>query len=126
MIWIEHDMQMIADLADRIHVLDYGRTIAEGVPDVVLTNPEVCPPILVRPILSWRRFHLSPEGLDEIRNSTVIRRDLGEALRILQRGPDVAAITIEGNQSEQQFAVCGMLCQIVLKHRIASSIRPAE
>lgn len=29
-IWIEHDMQMIADLADRIHVLDYGRTIAEG------------------------------------------------------------------------------------------------
>ena len=32
MIWIEHDMQMIADLADRIHVLDYGRTIAEGVP----------------------------------------------------------------------------------------------
>ena len=41
MIWIEHDMQMIADLADRIHVLDYGRTIAEGVPDAVLTNPDV-------------------------------------------------------------------------------------
>ena len=34
MIWIEHDMQMIADLADRIHVLDYGRrTIAEGFPE---------------------------------------------------------------------------------------------
>ena len=41
LIWIEHDMQMIADLADRIHVLDYGRTIAEGVPDAVLTNPDV-------------------------------------------------------------------------------------
>jgi branched-chain amino acid transport system ATP-binding protein len=41
MIWIEHDMQMIADLADRIHVLDYGRTIAEGTPDAVLTNPDV-------------------------------------------------------------------------------------
>jgi branched-chain amino acid transport system ATP-binding protein len=41
MIWIEHDMQMIADLADRIHVLDYGRTIAEGTPDAVLTNPNV-------------------------------------------------------------------------------------
>ena len=27
MIWIEHDMQMVADLADRIHVLDYGRTL---------------------------------------------------------------------------------------------------
>jgi branched-chain amino acid transport system ATP-binding protein len=41
MIWIEHDMQMIADLADRIHVLDYGRTIAEGTPGAVLTNPDV-------------------------------------------------------------------------------------
>ena len=41
MIWIEHDMQMIADLADRIHVLDYGRTIAEGDPGTVLSNPNV-------------------------------------------------------------------------------------
>ncbi|MCK9917729.1 ABC transporter ATP-binding protein [Microbacteriaceae bacterium K1510] len=40
-IWIEHDMQMIADLADRIHVLDYGRTIAEGAPDAVLNDPAV-------------------------------------------------------------------------------------
>jgi len=41
MIWIEHDMQLIADLADRIHVLDYGKTIAEGTPDVVLADPRV-------------------------------------------------------------------------------------
>jgi branched-chain amino acid transport system ATP-binding protein len=41
MIWIEHDMQMIADLADRIHVLDYGRTIAEGAPERVLNDPNV-------------------------------------------------------------------------------------
>src|SRR5262245_54939075 len=27
MIWIEHDMQMVADLADRVHVLNYGRTL---------------------------------------------------------------------------------------------------
>ena len=40
-VWIEHDMQMIADLADRIHVLDYGRTIADGTPDSVLTDPNV-------------------------------------------------------------------------------------
>ena len=33
MIWIEHDMQMVADLADRIHVLDYGRTLAAGPPE---------------------------------------------------------------------------------------------
>jgi branched-chain amino acid transport system ATP-binding protein len=41
MIWIEHDMQMIADLADRVHVLDYGRTIAEGAPESVLADPAV-------------------------------------------------------------------------------------
>jgi branched-chain amino acid transport system ATP-binding protein len=41
MIWIEHDMQMVADLADRIHVLDYGRTLAQGAPDDVLTDPRV-------------------------------------------------------------------------------------
>jgi branched-chain amino acid transport system ATP-binding protein len=41
MIWIEHDMQMIADLADRIHVLDYGRTIAEGIPKMILSDKKV-------------------------------------------------------------------------------------
>jgi branched-chain amino acid transport system ATP-binding protein len=41
MIGIEHDMQMVADLADRIHVLNYGRTLAEGRPDAVLTHPAV-------------------------------------------------------------------------------------
>jgi len=40
-ICVEHDMQMVADLADRVHVLDYGRTLAEGVPDVVLKHPDV-------------------------------------------------------------------------------------
>jgi branched-chain amino acid transport system ATP-binding protein len=41
MIWIEHDLEMVADLADRIHVLDYGRTLAEGRPAVVLKEPRV-------------------------------------------------------------------------------------
>jgi branched-chain amino acid transport system ATP-binding protein len=40
-IWIEHDMQMVADLADRVHVLNYGRTLARGPPDEVLRSPEV-------------------------------------------------------------------------------------
>jgi len=40
-IWVEHDMQMVADLADRIYVIDYGRYIIEGVPQVVLNDPEV-------------------------------------------------------------------------------------
>ncbi len=41
MIWIEHDMQMVADLADRLHVLDYGRSLAVGVPETVLEDPKV-------------------------------------------------------------------------------------
>ena len=40
-IWIEHDMQMVADLADRVHVLDYGRSLADGTPDEVLRNEDV-------------------------------------------------------------------------------------
>jgi branched-chain amino acid transport system ATP-binding protein len=41
MIWIEHDMQMVADLADRVHVLDYGRTLAVGSAAEVLNDPAV-------------------------------------------------------------------------------------
>jgi branched-chain amino acid transport system ATP-binding protein len=41
MIWIEHDMQMVADLADRIFVLDYGKPLAEGTPGEVLNDPKV-------------------------------------------------------------------------------------
>ncbi len=41
MIWIEHDMQMVADLADRIHVLNFGRTLASGPAEQVLSDPKV-------------------------------------------------------------------------------------
>jgi branched-chain amino acid transport system ATP-binding protein len=41
MIWVEHDMQLVSDLADRIIVLDFGTKITEGKPDDVLNNPEV-------------------------------------------------------------------------------------
>jgi len=41
MIWIEHDMLMVADLADRVHVLNYGKTLASGAPEAVLQDPAV-------------------------------------------------------------------------------------
>ena len=41
MIWVEHDMQMVADLADRIFVLDHGVPLAQGAPDEVLRDPRV-------------------------------------------------------------------------------------
>ena len=41
MIWVEHDMQMVADLADRLYVLNYGRFVTMGTPVEVLHDPRV-------------------------------------------------------------------------------------
>ena len=41
MLWVEHDMQMVADLADRIVVLNYGELLADGAPADVLADPRV-------------------------------------------------------------------------------------
>jgi branched-chain amino acid transport system ATP-binding protein len=41
MIWVEHDIRMVSELADKISVLDYGRLIAQGEHDVVLNDPRV-------------------------------------------------------------------------------------
>ena len=40
-VWVEHDMQMVTDLADRIIVLNYGEVIAEGKADTVRRDPRV-------------------------------------------------------------------------------------
>jgi branched-chain amino acid transport system ATP-binding protein len=38
---VEHDMQMVADLADRVCVLNHGRQLAQGTPAAVLRDPLV-------------------------------------------------------------------------------------
>jgi branched-chain amino acid transport system ATP-binding protein len=38
---IEHDMSVVMDISDRVIVLDYGRKLAEGTPDVVRSNQAV-------------------------------------------------------------------------------------
>jgi branched-chain amino acid transport system ATP-binding protein len=38
---VEHHMGLVMSVADRIHVLDFGRKIAEGTPDEVRRNPAV-------------------------------------------------------------------------------------
>lgn len=38
---VDHDMRLIMGLCDRIHVLNYGRTIAEGRPDDIRREPAV-------------------------------------------------------------------------------------
>jgi branched-chain amino acid transport system ATP-binding protein len=38
---IEHDVKLILNLCDRVAVLDYGKKIAEGIPEQVRRSPEV-------------------------------------------------------------------------------------
>lgn len=38
---VDHDMRLIMSLCNRLHVLNYGKTIAEGLPEAVRKNPEV-------------------------------------------------------------------------------------
>jgi branched-chain amino acid transport system ATP-binding protein len=38
---VDHDMRLIMGLCDRIHVLNYGQTIAEGTPEEVRHEPAV-------------------------------------------------------------------------------------
>jgi branched-chain amino acid transport system ATP-binding protein len=38
---VEHDMDVVFALADRISVMVYGRVIASGAPDTIRANPEV-------------------------------------------------------------------------------------
>jgi branched-chain amino acid transport system ATP-binding protein len=38
---IEHDMGVVMDISHRVMVLDFGRRIAEGLPEEVLADPHV-------------------------------------------------------------------------------------
>jgi len=41
-IWIiEHQMRVIMNICERIQVLDFGSTIAEGTPEEIRNNPQV-------------------------------------------------------------------------------------
>lgn len=41
MLWVEHDMELVADLADHVTVLHFGERLAAGPPATVLEDPRV-------------------------------------------------------------------------------------
>ena len=41
MVWVEHDIKLVGDLADRIAVLHYGQKIAEGTLEEISNDPQV-------------------------------------------------------------------------------------
>jgi branched-chain amino acid transport system ATP-binding protein len=41
MLWVEHDLELVRDLADLVTVLDFGHRIAAGPPAVALREPRV-------------------------------------------------------------------------------------
>jgi branched-chain amino acid transport system ATP-binding protein len=49
-VWVEHDMQMVSDLADRVVVLNHGSKIAEGPPREVAESPDVIVAYLGQPL----------------------------------------------------------------------------
>lgn len=38
---VEHDMSLVMDICERLYVLDFGKKIAEGVPEEIQNNPAV-------------------------------------------------------------------------------------
>lgn len=41
MVWIEHVVHALLSIADRLHVINFGKTLCSGEPQVVMQDPEV-------------------------------------------------------------------------------------
>jgi branched-chain amino acid transport system ATP-binding protein len=66
MLWVEHDMQMVSDLADRCQVLVFGRPLARGTPSAVLAQPEVAAAYLGQATAAPHARQVAPGRVDPV------------------------------------------------------------
>ena len=85
MLLIEHHMDLVVRVSDRVTVLDYGAVIAEGPPAAVQRDPAWSRPIsgLPMPLLEVDDLHVAYGDLEVVKGISLQRSSQGEIVTVL-------------------------------------------
>src|SRR5262249_23905842 len=78
-------------------------------------------------LLGIRAFDLAPKSLDQSAEAGLARRNAGELLGVIERGPKIPGIAAIADERQQRVAVARMAGgSVCLASAMASSMCPAE